>query len=90
MTLTRVWMARVRDHINALENSRITISKHIPKMNEAVMKRAAILVPLCNRHGKPSILYTVRTNAVGTHKGQVAFPGGHIDAGETPIGNSTF
>ena len=29
------------------------------------------------------MLFTVRTNKVGTHKGQVAFPGGHIDDGET-------
>ncbi|KAG5179741.1 NUDIX hydrolase domain-like protein [Tribonema minus] len=48
-------------------------------------RRAAVLVPLCNDMGVPSILFTVRTATVPTHKGQVAFPGGHIKAGEGPV-----
>lgn len=30
------------------------------------------------------MLFTKRSDHVGTHKGQVSFPGGHIDAGEQP------
>ena len=48
-------------------------------------KRAAVLIPLCTRYGKASILFTVRSNTTSTHKGQVSFPGGHIDDGETAI-----
>ena len=40
------------------------------------------LVPLCNVHDVGSVLFTVRTNIVGTHKGQVSFPGGHRNDGE--------
>jgi 8-oxo-dGTP pyrophosphatase MutT (NUDIX family) len=41
--------------------------------------RAAVLVPLCHVGGKPSVLFTKRTETVGTHKGQVSFPGGRMD-----------
>lgn len=41
--------------------------------------RAAVLVPLCRREGRPAVLFTKRTQTVGTHKGQVSFPGGRMD-----------
>ena len=46
------------------------------------MKRAAVLVPLCHVDGVPSVLFTKRTETVGTHKGQVSFPGGRVDPGD--------
>lgn len=53
--------------------------------SDGAARRAAVLVPLCNRDGKASMLFTVRTSKVSTHKGQVSFPGGHIEPGEGPI-----
>jgi 8-oxo-dGTP pyrophosphatase MutT (NUDIX family) len=64
-------------------------------------RQASVFIPLCNRSGVASILYTLRTTTVSTHKGQVSFPGGHIEKNETPeeacirefreeIGGSTF
>lgn len=41
--------------------------------------RASVLVPLCRRQGRPAVLFTKRTETVGTHKGQVSFPGGRMD-----------
>lgn len=46
-------------------------------------RRASVLVPLCNRNGVPSVLFTLRTQRVGSHKGQVSFPGGHQEDNET-------
>lgn len=42
---------------------------------------AAVLVPIIDR-GEPCLLFTKRTERVGYHKGQVAFPGGRLDAGD--------
>jgi 8-oxo-dGTP pyrophosphatase MutT (NUDIX family) len=47
-------------------------------------RRAAVCVALCNVDGAASLLFTLRSGKVGTHAGQVSFPGGHIEAGETP------
>ena len=48
-------------------------------------KTAAVLVPFCNFQGVPSLIFTLRSTAVSTHKGQVSFPGGHINDGEGAI-----
>lgn len=45
-------------------------------------KPAAVLVPLVARSGGLSILLTQRTEHLSQHAGQVAFPGGRIDAGD--------
>lgn len=43
-------------------------------------RKAAVLVPLCEVDGTASVLFTRRSQKVGTHKGQVSFPGGMLDA----------
>lgn len=58
---------------------------HLPRAKTPEPRRAAVFIPLCNRHGEASVLFTVRSDYVGTHKGQVSFPGGHIDAHESAI-----
>jgi len=40
---------------------------------------AAVLVPLFQDQGEWQLLLTQRANTVESHKGQVAFPGGHVD-----------
>src|SRR5688572_28246902 len=44
---------------------------------------AAVLVPIL-LHDEPTILLTLRAAAMSSHAGQVSFPGGRIEAGETP------
>ena len=46
------------------------------------MPRAAVLVPLCHCDGEPAVLFTKRSEQVGTHKGHVSFPGGRVDPGD--------
>jgi nudix motif 8 len=48
-------------------------------------RRAAVLVPLCLANDEPSVLFTRRTETVGTHKGQVSFPGGMVDDTDTDV-----
>jgi 8-oxo-dGTP pyrophosphatase MutT (NUDIX family) len=44
---------------------------------------AAVLVPLVLRP-EPTILLTLRSSRLKSHAGQVSFPGGRMEAGETP------
>jgi 8-oxo-dGTP pyrophosphatase MutT (NUDIX family) len=50
---------------------------------EARLKCAAVLVPLVWQDDEWHLLYTRRTDRVESHKGQVSFPGGACDDGET-------
>ena len=47
------------------------------------LKCAAVLVPLIWHENEWHLLYTRRTDRVESHKGQVSFPGGACDEGET-------
>lgn len=49
----------------------------------ARLKCAAVLVPLAYYKDEWHVLFTRRTDRVESHKGQVSFPGGACDAGET-------
>jgi 8-oxo-dGTP pyrophosphatase MutT (NUDIX family) len=48
----------------------------------AAPKPAAVLVPLVTRRAGLMLLLTQRTEHMSSHAGQVAFPGGRIDAGD--------
>ncbi len=47
-------------------------------------KPAAVLLPLVERPQGLTVLLTLRASDLRAHSGQVAFPGGKIDPGETP------
>lgn len=51
--------------------------------DESPLTCAAVLVPLLWRDGGWHLLFTRRTEWVESHKGQVSFPGGACDEGET-------
>lgn len=53
-------------------------------------RAAAVLVPLCTQEGAPSILFTKRSDRVGTHKGQVSFPGGMRDADDASFADTAL
>lgn len=40
---------------------------------------SAVLVPLCWRDGEAHILFTQRSMTVEHHKGEISFPGGHME-----------
>jgi 8-oxo-dGTP pyrophosphatase MutT (NUDIX family) len=44
---------------------------------------AAVLVPIVEHPGAATILLTRRADALSKHAGQIAFPGGRLDPGET-------
>jgi 8-oxo-dGTP pyrophosphatase MutT (NUDIX family) len=46
---------------------------------------AAVLVPLLDRPGGPTLLFTRRTEFVPSHKGEISFPGGAREPGEDAL-----
>ncbi len=46
-------------------------------------RAAAVLVPVISGP-EPSLILTLRTNTVSSHRGQISFPGGSLDPGESP------
>lgn len=52
-------------------------------IQQSDLKPASVLIPLVYHNNNVYVLLTKRTNKVGTHKGEVSFPGGSIDATDT-------
>lgn len=86
MAFNESWIQAIGRFCNHPVPKRVIISSYLPKEMHLLKgkKQAAVLVPLCNRNGVASLLFTKRTDNVGTHKGQVSFPGGHLEPNETP------
>jgi 8-oxo-dGTP pyrophosphatase MutT (NUDIX family) len=56
------------------------------KAGVTATRPAAVLIPIVDRV-VPTVILTQRTAALSSHAGQIAFPGGKIDAtDETPVG----
>lgn len=49
------------------------------------LRPAAVLVPVIARPDGASVLMTRRSDALTSHTGQIAFPGGRLDPGETAV-----
>lgn len=50
----------------------------------ALARPAAVLLPIVKRPQGLTVLLTLRSSDLRAHSGQVAFPGGKVDPGETP------
>lgn len=50
-----------------------------PLFTDRAPRPAAVLVPIVT-HDQPTVLLTQRTSHLPTHSGQIAFPGGKVDA----------
>jgi 8-oxo-dGTP pyrophosphatase MutT (NUDIX family) len=48
-------------------------------------RRAGVLVPLIFTPEGPEVLFTLRTNDVESHKGQISFPGGMVEETDRDI-----
>ena len=53
-------------------------------IDEPGFRKAAVLLPLIGGDAV-SVLFTRRTETLPNHKGQIAFPGGRLEDGETPV-----
>jgi 8-oxo-dGTP pyrophosphatase MutT (NUDIX family) len=59
-------------------------SEDSPGADPPPARAAAVLVPLILDDAAPSVLLTRRAAHLAAHPGQVSFPGGRIEPGETP------
>lgn len=71
----------LRAHIQRLLAARLPRVLPLPPG----MRRAAVLVPLVQAPGGTAVLLTQRSNTVEQHKGQISFPGGGLEDGESPL-----
>ena len=51
-----------------------------------ITKPASVLIPIILREPSPTVMLTQRTAHLSNHAGQIAFPGGRQDDGETALG----
>jgi mutator protein MutT len=65
---------RLRDVLAA----RPAVEIHAPQH-----RRASVLIPLIRNSGGWSVLFTRRSEQLAAHSGQIAFPGGSVEEGET-------
>jgi len=75
--ISQCLQAAIRDNPSSDGFSEIALNE------ETRLKCAAVLIPLVWFDEEWHLLYTRRTDTVESHKGQVSFPGGACDEGET-------
>ena len=52
---------------------------------ERTLRAAAVLIPIIAHEGGATVLMTRRSDTLASHTGQIAFPGGRLDPGETAV-----
>ncbi|MGI8823377.1 MAG: NUDIX hydrolase [Acidimicrobiia bacterium] len=58
----------------------------LPPVSDTDSAVSAVLVPLyADGHGDTRVILTKRPDAMRTHPGDVVFPGGRIESGESPV-----
>jgi 8-oxo-dGTP pyrophosphatase MutT (NUDIX family) len=71
---TRFADLRFQQQISERPSRRLQIDGYVP---------SAVVVPVLRGADEDRLLFTRRTEKVGHHKGQISFPGGRQDPGET-------
>ena len=67
------------------EEIQAILEKHqSKKISEPGLKPSAVLLPLLKKDDAWHLLFTKRSQKVEAHKGEISFPGGMIEPGETP------
>lgn len=64
--------------------SRIWGSRRAGRLEKEKTRRAAVLVPLIQKGGEYHVVFEVRAGSLKTQPGEICFPGGAVEPGETP------
>lgn len=66
------------------EHIKQRLASHAPvRITDSSSRHACVLVPLVSHEKSLHLLLTKRTDRVEHHKGQISFPGGMVDEGDT-------
>lgn len=76
------WLDPVRDALQTIKGRDLTT--FLPPA-DSDPRRGAVLMLFGEGEAGPDLLLTERSHTMRSHPGQVSFPGGSIDPGETPI-----
>jgi 8-oxo-dGTP pyrophosphatase MutT (NUDIX family) len=72
-----------------LDHIRARLDAYTPSyIDEPSLARAAVLLPLYDARDEPHVLFTVRSELVEHHKGQISFPGGAHDPDDRDLAHT--
>ncbi|MFN3816088.1 NUDIX hydrolase [Brevundimonas sp.] len=60
------------------------LNPDVPRLDRP-LRPAAVLIPVVDHADGPTLLLTRRSDSLASHTGQIAFPGGRLDPGETVV-----
>jgi len=66
------------------------LSKYAPRQLALDYPEAGVLVPVTDDHRNPEIIFTLRSEHMKTHRGQVAFPGGKRDPEDASLAETAL
>ena len=69
----------------AVRITKILASRQYNRVADKNLVPAAVLVLLAVKHGEHHVLFTKRSDKVKCHKGEISFPGGTVDPGDTDL-----
>jgi 8-oxo-dGTP pyrophosphatase MutT (NUDIX family) len=80
------WMSKL---VEATRNLDVDLFRRMSPPDHAVSRDAAVLILLGEGPHGPDVLLQLRSDELGSHAGQVAFPGGKTDEGDDgPVGTA--
>ena len=83
-----VTFSRWSDAVSQLKDIRRQLQKELGQREVNLLQkgyfRAAVVVPLLEMHGEPTVLFQVRSSQMSWQPGDICFPGGRVQMDETP------
>lgn len=77
--------SEIRRRLQLHVDSTVITHEHINAEWVETSKRSAVLIPLLVHESTPHVVLTRRADHMRNHKGEISFPGGRMEVGETPV-----
>ncbi|KAG0307962.1 nudix (nucleoside diphosphate linked moiety X)-type motif 8 [Dissophora globulifera] len=79
MQFDRTFLGMIKDR---LEEDKHQIAHHFDYCKDKPLREAAVMMPLCIMKGVLSVLFTIRSGKLRSHRGECSFPGGKRDSSD--------